>query len=143
MGPVDRELWTLNANPENLNPGHGVTDFSIADRERVRIIVESKSTHSLPLPMDAREVIRRFKNGRMNAVSKDRRVLEGRGRDKLHVADTIGLLLRYMLINGCRYGDLTSGTRTSFFYLRDDNSGKMAENVFVSGAWFVGEKNYL
>jgi hypothetical protein len=134
-------LPLLESNP--IQHRHGVTDFNITDNERVRVVVEVKSTHSLSLPMVAGEVIRRFKNGAVDAALLDDAAQAERKRDKLYVTDTIGQLLRYMLMNGCRYGALTSGTRTYFFCITDDNQGNVAEKVFISDAWFVGEENYL
>lgn len=47
-----------------------------------------------------------------------------------------------MLLNGCRYGALTSGTRTYFVRILDDGR-KVSQNVYISDPWFVGEQNYL
>ena len=48
-----------------------------------------------------------------------------------------------MLLNGCRYGALSSSTHTYFVRMFDEDGGNVAENVAISDACFVGEKNYL
>ena len=124
-------------------PVHGLIDCNVSDTKRVRLIVEAKSTHSLPLPMTAAQVIARYENGKISGdAASTSEEEQQRIRDKLYVSDTIGQLLRYMLLNGCRYGALTSGTRTYFVRFLDDGR-KVAENVYISDPWFVGEQNYV
>jgi hypothetical protein len=48
--------------------------------------------------------------------------------------------VRFLVENKCRYGALTSGTRTYFIYVA--GSGETL-SVHVSDAWFVGQEHYL
>jgi hypothetical protein len=98
------------------------------------MIIEVKSTHSLTLPMLATEIVLAHNAGRVNgegnnALSKER------------VCHPIGQLLRYMVLNGRRFGALTSGTRTYFFSIEDD--GEIGKRVCVSDAFFLGQQDYL
>lgn len=56
--------------------------------------MEAKSTHSLPLPMTAAQVITQYENGKISGDAASTSEEEQRIRDKLYVSDTIGQLLR-------------------------------------------------
>ena len=56
----------------------------------MRVVVESKSTHSLPLPLTAEAIIARFNNGSISEESEDEARQKERERDRKHVTCTIG-----------------------------------------------------
>ena len=59
---------------------------------------------------------------------------------------SLGQLFRYMVLNKVRYGALSSANQTYFCFFEDKIEGKsmkVAGNVYVSKAWFLGEKHYL
>ena len=130
--PVRRAGLLPPLGVEPREGGEGNTDLNISDADRVRMVVEDKGTHSLPLPMQLTKVFERFSNGRVDSVLSDDAIQAEQERDRLCVTDTIGQLLRYLLLNGCRYGALSSGTRTYFVCMLDDSNGNVAENVYSS-----------
>jgi hypothetical protein len=120
--------------PDDLNAGQiGQTDFVLTPIDNADVtcmVVEAKSTHSLPLPILATDVVR-VHNG-----------LRPQGVRAQWVRKPIGQLLHYMLQNGVRIGALTSSTRT--YFLRIEDVGRaVAGRVSVSDAFFIGEENYL
>jgi hypothetical protein len=59
-----------------------------------------------------------------------------------NVGHPVAQILGYMVLNQCRYGALTSASRTYFIHIeRDTTSGE--ERVLISDAWYVGQKDYL
>jgi hypothetical protein len=118
---------------------HGITDCILTQTQNEDVtccmIVETKSTHSLTLPMLATEVVLAHNAGRVkgegnNALAEER------------VCHPIGQLLRYMVSNGLRFGALSSGTRTYFFSIEDDGE-TVGGRVNVSDAFFLGQQDYL
>jgi hypothetical protein len=97
------------------------------------MVMEAKSTHSLPLPMLATDVVR-LHDGPQNNAQQRARVDRAR--------NPIGQILRYVVLNEVRFGALTSASRTYFFRIEDDGKA-VAGKVSVSDAFFVGEQNYL
>ena len=58
-----------------------------------------------------------------------------------HVGHPMSQLAGYMILNRCRFGLLTSATRTYFVHIKEDQRGD--DFVLVSDAWFIGQPNYL
>jgi hypothetical protein len=115
---------------------------------------ETKTTHNLPLPMEAQRVATMYNNARaaVDAMPETRTALseqellerQSRSRGWSHVGHPIAQTLGYMILNSCRYGVLTSGSRTYFLHIRRVASGNgEEEEVLISNAWFVGQENYL
>ncbi|CAB9524249.1 expressed unknown protein [Seminavis robusta] len=115
-------------------------DFWIEDhrgKKRIAIVGEAKSTHNLPLPMGAHDIVNQYND----AVASSR--LDPTRAQILawsHVGRPVSQLIGYMILNRCRYGMLTSATRTYFLYI--DNVDD-ADIVRISDAWFIGQPGYL
>jgi hypothetical protein len=125
----------------------GLPDYILSERDSntVKVCIEYKATHNLPLPMSTRDILQRYNSGQ--AVNTGEQTVEQK-RDKQRVCDPLGQLFRYMGMNGARYGALTSATRTYFCFFDDDLEAvaanqKVAGKVYVSDAWFIGQQNYL
>jgi hypothetical protein len=100
------------------------------------VICECQSTHNLALPMEAASVVNEY-----NASGPF--IFEGnidRSSGFDNVCHPLAQLVQLLVDNQCRYGALTSGTRTYFISLV--GSGETL-SVRVSDAWFVGQEHYL
>ena len=121
-------------------PTHGKPDYVLShpsaggSSERPnRVMLEYKSSHNLTLPPMAHDVERRYKNG----IAVERTNAGESLGDYCRVCEAPAQLFGYMKANSCRFGVLTSASRSYFF--RVVGSGQ----VEVSDAWFVGQENYL
>jgi hypothetical protein len=104
--------------------------------QKITIIGECKSTRNLLLPITAGALVEKYKSAYNKAVVQ-------RQERTLHwarICHPIGQLLGYMVDNSCRYGALTSATRTYFVKIEGQDEDAM---VYVSRAYFPGEKGYL
>lgn len=114
-------------------------DFWVANDNGERVIVgEAKSTHNLPLPMTAGTVVRQY-NDAFNNRNNDPSPRQIRAWS--HVGHPTSQLVGYMILNSCRFGLLTSATRTYFVHIYRSGNGE--DVVTISNAWFVGQPNYL
>ena len=86
------------------------------------LVIEEKPTQNLRLPKTADDIV--------GAYSKY----------DWRVTHPLGQLARQMLLNNCRYGVLTSGTRT-YFVCAVVVDGEV--RFFVSRRWYVAERYYL
>ena len=57
-----------------------------------------------------------------------------------HVGHPISQIIGYMILNRCRYGMLTSATRTYFLQIKNIDD---TDVVNISDAWFIGQPGYL
>jgi hypothetical protein len=115
----------------------GKCDFTLRKKNQngkyqITVMCESKSTHNLLLPLDAEQCVQKY-NEAFNQVFVQR---GPRTPAWSMVCHPLGQLFGYMQDNKCPFTALTSGTRTYFISI----SG---EDIKISDAWFVGEKNYL
>jgi len=118
----------------------GNPDFWIEDhrgKKRIAIVGEAKSTHNLPLPMGAQDIVNQY-NDAVASSSLD--PTRAQILAWSHVGLPLSQLIGYMILNRCRYGMLTSATRTYFLYI--DNVDD-ADIVRISDAWFIGQPGYL
>lgn len=106
------------------------------DAQQLSMVAESKSTHNLLLPTTASDLVDKYKAAYDDVVTNQAK----RTQEWAHIAHPIAQLVGYMVDNKCRYGALTSGTRTYFLYISDSNA---ATTVHISGPFFVGEESYL
>ena len=114
-------------------------DFWISNQNGKLVIVgEAKSTQNLPLPMDAREVVRQYNDA---FASTDQDPTEAQVRAWSHVGHPVSQLVGYMILNRCRYGMLTSATRTYFVHIDTQHDGEYT--VLISNAWYIGQPGYL
>ena len=114
-------------------------DFWISNQNGKLVIVgEAKSTQNLPLPMDAREVVRQYNDA---FASTDQDPTEAQVRAWSHVGHPVSQLVGYMILNRCRYGMLTSATRTYFVHIDTQHDGE--DTVLISNAWYIGQPGYL
>ena len=100
------------------------------------IIVEFKSTQNLLLSGTALEVVNKYK------LAYDE-VIEQEKKRTIHwslICHPIGQLLGYMVDSECRYGALTSATRTYFVQIKGN---EQEAEVRISKPFFPGEINYL
>jgi hypothetical protein len=111
-------------------------DVEIAAPADIRLVIEFKSTHNLPIPMTDADVVVAYNA----AYEKDINQQSGRSPAWSRVCHPIGQLLGYMVENGRRYGVLSSATRAYFLWIEGD--GQVAQ-VRISTPWFVGEPNFL
>lgn len=111
-------------------------DFWLADEHQQLVVLgETKSTHNLPLPMKAADLVQQYNNAFANGSPNP-------SDDQIrHVGHPISQLVGYMILNRCRFGLLTSATRTYFVRIPENQHGD--DFVFVSNAWFIGQPNYL
>jgi hypothetical protein len=131
----------VQGNPDfyikRAGPAHGKCPYLMMG--------EAKSTHNLQLPMAAPAVVAKYESvySRMTqagTMTEAERTSAGKAWQK--VVDPIAQIARYMSMNRCRFGALTSGTRTYFFHYQS-NQQESTETVLVSDAWFIGQENYL
>jgi hypothetical protein len=123
----------------------GRIDFALMkDSTRMSILCEAKSTQNLTLPTTAALCVEKYTSA-YNWLKK----YEEWTTELANIAHPIGQLLGYMVDNTCRFGALTSGTRTYFIYISDDDVNASDDNeyigkkVMITDAWFVGQHNYL
>ena len=135
-----RSAGLVDYRTDQKTASQGLPDYVLSsggveanDPPVIRALLEYKATHNLPLPMLSEDVVRRYNNGcaatRSNAAESS--------RDHQRVCKTLAQLFGYMALNECRFGVLTSGTRSYFCRI---NNAALAE---VTDAWFVGEAGYL
>lgn len=111
----------------NQTEGKGRVDdvFVHPGNRRVLLCIEFKSTHNLRLPESLLDVIKSYANSDW--------------RTKFPIAQAVD----HMRMNNCRFGVLTSGTRTYFLCAEVEGSGESAMvNVKVSRRWYVAEPHY-
>jgi len=123
----------------------GDPDFRILEpgTTESKIMGETKTTHNLPLPMKAQEVAKQYNAARTDVDDMPEQEEPGtRPLGWSQVGHPVSQILGYMILNNCRYGVLTCGSRTYFIHIqrRMENN---EESVQISDAWFVGEENYL
>ena len=114
-------------------------DFWLAnERQELVVVGEVKSTHNLPLPMTAADLVQQYNDALANRERDD--PSKDQVRAWSHVGHPISQLIGYMVLNRCRFGLLTSATRTYFVHIQRQCRG---DCVFVSNAWFIGQRSYL
>lgn len=114
-------------------------DFWLSNQgEKLVILGEAKSTQNLPLPMDAGEIVRQYNDA---FASKDQNPTAEQVRAWSHVGHPVSQLVGYMVLNRCRYGMLTSATRTYFVHIDTQQGGE--DIVLISNAWYIGQPGYL
>ena len=123
----------------------GEPDFHVleAGTTESKIIGETKTTHNLLLPMKAQDVATQYNDAR--AAVDEMQAQQESGTRPLgwsHVGHPISQILGYMILNCCRYGALTCGSRTYFLHVHRSTENDL-EVAHISDAWFVGEENYL
>lgn len=136
-------IGTVRLGPRGCK---GEPDFSLLepDTDNVKIVGETKATHNLPLPMQAQMVVEQYNTARsaIDNLPEERTNIQRRPLGWSHVGHPVSQALGYMILNHCRYGVLTSGSRTYFIHVQTETATK-EEKVFISDAWFVGQENYL
>jgi hypothetical protein len=121
---------------KDIDAVQGNMDFILMkNAEEVSMICETKTTQNLTLPMTAALCVSRYE-----AAYNEMETHSIRTTHWSNIAHPLGQLLGYMVDNTCRYGALTSATRTYFIYISDGNTGK---KVMITDAWCVGQYNYL
>jgi hypothetical protein len=128
---------------KDIDAVQGNMDFILMkNAEEVSMICETKTTQNLTLPMTAPLCVRRY-----NAAYKTMKNRSIRTTHWSNIAHPLGQLLGYLVDNSCRYGALTSGTRTYFICIADDpdtsEDGNTGKKVMITDAWCVGQHNYL
>jgi hypothetical protein len=149
IGNLDKTLvrsGIVHSTPTSFGPGdavQGKIDFALLkDEKKVSMICETKTTQSLTLPMTADLCANSY-------IAAYNEMTTHRNHTTLwtNIAHPLGQLLGYMVDNTCRFGALTSGTRTYFIYISDDadtsEDGNTGKKVFITDAWYVGQHNYL
>lgn len=114
-------------------------DFWLSsERQEIVVVGETKSTHNLPLPMAAGDVVQQYNDEFANRSANPS---EDQIRVWSHVGHPLSQLIGYMILNRCRFGLLTSATRTYFVRILENQHRE--DVVFVSNAWFIGQRSYL
>ena len=126
----------IDDNPIGLK---GRPDFSMKTEDGKPVLVgEMKSTQNLLLPELSSDVVSQY-----NQAYKD--VWESKPPEYpdeyANVCHPLAQLIEYMISNTCRYGILSSATR-SYFCVVDGGPDK-PYMCSVSDAFFVGEPNYI
>jgi hypothetical protein len=121
----------------------GKIDFALLkDEKKVSMICETKTTQNLTLPMTAALCVSRYE-----AAYNEMETHRIRTTQWTNIAHPLGQLLGYLVDNSCRFGALTSGTRTYFCCIANDadtsEDGNTGKKVMITDAWYVGQHNYL
>ena len=122
--------------PDALTLRRGVNSDELASPGNIGVISEFKSTHNLPLPMTANGVACAYCKAYQTAIAE--RGL--RCSEWARLCHPVGQLLGYMVENGCRYGALSSATRTYFVTIQGHGADAL---VYISDAFFVGQTDFL
>lgn len=137
------KIFRLNAAPR----GGPRADFVLKENHeclseddcKTTVVGEFKSSHNLLLPVEATEIVRKYQEA-YTAVYNNIQGEEEHPLEWSNICHPLGQLLGYMVDKGCRYGILTSATRT--YFLKVEGTGDNA-CVYVADAFFPGEQNYL
>lgn len=115
----------------------GKPDFCLKTaKSKISVIGQSKSTHNLLLPNNGKTLVMKYETSYRTVVTE-----KGvRTKEWSHIGHPLAQLLGYMVVNGRRYGALTSATRTYFVLISGMGDNAKAN---VSDPYFVGEVNYL
>ena len=107
------------------------------DRSSFAIVGETKSTHNLPIPMESRDIVNQYNEAIASSTGDP---TPAQIRAWSHVGHPISQIIGYMILNRCRYGMLTSATRTYFLQIKNIDD---TDVVNISDAWFIGQPGYL
>jgi hypothetical protein len=132
--------------------GVGKFDFCVKNDEKVTIICEAFASHNLLLPMTASDCAAKYIAAFVDVygLNKSNRSLTRKQTDEMReafpiewstIAHPLGQLIAYMVDYKKYYGALTSGTRTYFISVNNIDTTEC--QVYISDAWFVGQKNNL
>ena len=102
----------------------------------ISVVGEAKSTHNLLLPTKTADIVRKYNEAYLS-VARD---AQTRTQEWSHICHPLAQLLGYMADNHRRYGALSSATRTYFVHITGSGD---ASTVYISDAWYAGQKNYL
>ena len=122
QGKADFTLWVKEGKKKKL---------------KLAVIGETKSSHNLLLPIDAKSIVRKYKQAYKRVIENGN---AQRTTEWSHIAHPLAQLIGYMVDNKQRYGSLTSATRSYFVFL-DGNGADML--VRVSDPYYIGEATYL
>ena len=124
--------------PDALTLRQGVKSDELASPGNIGVISEFKSTHNLPLPMTANGVASAYCKAYQTVIAGERG--PRCPPEWARVCHPLGQLLGYLAENGCRYGALSSATRTYFVTIQGYGADAL---VYISNAFFVGQANFL
>ena len=122
------DFWIKGPNPSGTR----------TEATSLAIVGEAKSTHDLPLPMSAAEVVHQYSHAFVAEDPSEEHV-----RAWSHVGHPVSQLVGYLILNQCRFGLLTSATRTYFVYIDHHQESDNEDTVRISDAWFIGQQGYL
>jgi hypothetical protein len=114
-------------------PSFRLTEFFT---DQTSVVCQARSTHNLRLPCHAEQVVAMYQAG----------YDDNDHQGWTNVCHPLAELLHHMVDQKCRYGALTSATRTYFVRIAmppaaDDTA--LSPIVEVSDAWYVGQRDYI
>lgn len=129
------KAFHLHVHQKDTNADFFMT--KTADEEDFAVLGEFKSTQNLLLPLKATEVVSKYQEAYNDVILRR----EPRPNQWPNICHPFGQLLGHLTdSNFCRYGVLTSSTRTYFVHIEGTMENACA---CISDAYFPGQVNYL